>query len=53
MIEARKQLEQRNTASGGKPPADVGFDDPDPADLRGIPWGGDGPDPLEELWERS
>jgi len=26
---------------------------PDLGELRGIPWRGDGPDPLEQLWEQS
>lgn len=32
---------------------DQGFADPTVDDLREIPWAGDGPDPLEELWEQS
>lgn len=30
-----------------------GYPDPDERELRDIPWGGDGPDPLEEMWEAS
>ncbi|HLB03868.1 MAG TPA: hypothetical protein VJK66_02515 [Gaiellaceae bacterium] len=30
-----------------------GFSPPSATDLRKIPWGGEGPDPLEELWESS
>ena len=37
----------------GHPHPDVGFDPPSLDDQRAVPWGGPGPDPLEQMWEAS